>query len=101
MKEYIDALLSSEFWSSIVIFLTQLLFIYLRTINVIYTTERKMFLAIISGLGIGLSWIVSMSIGMQSFIGGSFWPIFSFLLGGVLGTYFGINQDEKNKKEIK
>lgn len=97
MKEWVEVLLDDIFWSSVIVFLTQLIFIYLRTINVIYTSERRLIPAIISGLGIGMSWLVSMSIGAHSFIKGDIVPIMLFLLGGAIGTYFGIIQDKKNK----
>lgn len=79
----------------IVVFLSQYIFIYLRTINVIYTTERKMMKAILSGTLMSIFWLISVSIGLNSVITGDIIPIIGFLLGGALGTWRGIKQEMK------
>lgn len=90
-----EEVLSNEYYSSLVVLVSQIIFIYLRTLNVIYTSERKMLAAIITGNGIGLSWLVSMSIGANSVMQGQYLPIIAFLLGGTLGTYLGIKKETK------
>lgn len=94
MKEII----ANPYLSSFVVLISQIVFIYLRTINVIYTSERRMIPAIISGNGIGLAWLVSISIGGNSIMHGEFLPILAYLIGGTLGTYWGIKK-EMNKHE--
>jgi len=91
-----DNILANPYYSAIVVLFTQVIFIYLRTINVIYTAERKLLPAILTGNGIGLAWLVSMSIGADSIMKGEIIPIIAFLIGGTIGTYFGIK-----KKEVK
>lgn len=90
-------ILSNPYLSALVVLFSQIVFIYLRTINVIYTAERRMVAAILSGNGIGLSWLVSMSIGANSILEGQVLPIIAFLIGGTLGTYWGIKKESKNK----
>ena len=85
-------ILSNPYLSALVVLISQIIFIYLRTINVIYTAERKLIPAILSGNGIGLAWLVSMSIGADSIMKGEIIPIIAFLLGGTLGTYWGIKK---------
>jgi len=92
MMNYI---LSNPYISALVVLVSQIVFIYLRTINVIYTSERRILPAIISGNGIGLAWLVSMSIGGNSIMHGEFLPILSYLIGGTLGTYWGILKETK------
>jgi hypothetical protein len=89
MKEII----ANPYLSSFVVLISQIVFIYLRTINVIYTSERRMIPAIISGNGIGLAWLVSISIGGNSIMHGEFLPILAYLIGGTLGTYWGIKKE--------
>jgi uncharacterized protein YebE (UPF0316 family) len=91
MKE----ILSNPYLSALVVLMSQIIFIYLRTINVIYTAERRLLPAILSGNGIGLAWLVSMSIGADSIMKGELVPIIAFLLGGTLGTYLGIKKESK------
>ena len=81
--------------SAIVVLFSQIIFIYLRTVNVIYTAERRMVAAILSGNGIALSWLVSMSIGANSVMNGEVLPIVAFMVGGTLGTYWGIKKESK------
>lgn len=46
MKEWIEEVLNNPYLSAIVVFVSQIVFIYLRTLNVIYTSERKIWPAI-------------------------------------------------------
>lgn len=90
-------ILNNPYLSALVVLISQIIFIYLRTVNVIYTAERRMLAAILSGNGIGLSWLVSMSIGANSILEGQVLPIIAFLIGGTLGTYWGIKKESKKK----
>ena len=97
-----DEILSNPYYSALVVLISQIIFIYLRTINVIYTAEMKVRPAIISGAGIGLAWLVSMAIGADSIMKGQFLPILSFLIGGALGTYWGIRKEiKRHEREDK
>lgn len=95
MKE----ILNNPYLSALVVLVSQIIFIYLRTINVIYTAERRLLPAMLSGNGIGLAWMVSISIGANSIMNGEFLPILSFLIGGSLGTYWGITNNKKKDKK--
>lgn len=92
-----NEILANPYYSAIVVLFSQVIFIYLRTINVIYTAERRLIPAIISGNGIGLAWLVSMSIGADSIMKGEIIPIVAFLIGGTLGTYWGIKKETKKR----
>jgi len=84
--------LSNPWYAAIVVFVTQIIFLYLRTLNVIYTSERKMMGAILTGNGVSVSWLISMSIGLNSMFTGAWQPIIAFLIGGTIGTYWGIKK---------
>jgi len=91
-------LIQDPWIASIMIFVTQIAFLYLRTLNVIYTSERKMWATIWTGNGVSLFWLVSMSIGMNSMLTGSVAPIVAFIVGGTIGTYWAIKMESKRKK---
>lgn len=91
----LDYILESPWLAAIVILLAQLTFMYLRTINVIYTSERRLKPTIISGIGLDISWLISMSIGLTSVMTGEWQPILAFLMGASLGRYWGIKQERK------
>ncbi len=91
----LQEILSNQYYSSLVILISQLIFIYLRTINVIYTSEKRILPAILTSNGVALAWLVSLSIGANSVIEGELLPIIAFLIGGTLGTYYGIKKETK------
>lgn len=86
-------ILENQYYSSVVVFVTQIAFLYFRTVNVIYTTQRRTVGAILTNIGTSITWVVSTGFSMNSFITGSWLPIVSFVLGGIIGTYYGIKKD--------
>ena len=93
-----EEILNNPYYSTAIILFSQIVFLYLRTLNVIYTTERRMFATIITGNGIGLAWLISTSIGVSSMLSGEIIPIFAFLVGGSIGTYLGLKKEIKKHK---
>ena len=96
MKDIIKEILDNTYYASIIIFLSQIIFIYLKTLNVIYTSEKKILGAILTGNGVSVLFLISIGIGINSIMGGEILPLITFLLGGTLGTYWGIKQAKKN-----
>jgi len=92
-------ILDNTYMSSLIIFLSQIAFIYLRTLNVIYTVEERIWPAIFTGMGIGTLTLVSFSIGIKSILGGELLPFIVFLIGGAIGTYWGIKQSQRNENK--
>ena len=90
-----NEILNNEYLSGVIILVSQICFLYLRTLNVIYTAEKKILGAIITGNGIGVSWLITMSVGVNSIMSGQLIPIVCFLIGGSIGTYLGIMQEKK------
>ena len=91
----VETILNNPYLSSLVVLIAQVIFIYLKTINVIYISDRRLLPAILSGNGIGLSWLISMSVGVNSILNGELLPILAFLIGGSIGTYLGIKNSDK------
>jgi uncharacterized protein YebE (UPF0316 family) len=88
----IKELLANPWYAAIVVFITQIVFLYLRTLNVLYTSERNVWGAVWTGNGVSVSWLISMSIGLSSMVSGDWQPILAFLVGGTIGTYWGIRK---------
>jgi uncharacterized membrane protein YfcA len=98
MKEIID----NQILASLIVFLSQIGFIYFRTLNVIYTVERNVIAAVLTGVCIGVLTLLSFSIGIESLKDGNYWTVAVFLIGGAIGTYWGIKQSiKKEDKKIK
>jgi len=94
VMETFKEMLTNPWYASIVILITQVLFLFFRTKNIIYTTKNNLFGAIWTNNCVALTWLLSMTIGMNSMISGEWMPILSFMIGGTLGTIWGIRQDK-------
>jgi hypothetical protein len=107
MLELFKEILQNPWYAAGLVFFTQVLMLYFRTINIFYTTHTDVFGAIWSNNANAIMWLMSMTIGMNSMINGQWQPILMYLVGGSLGTYWGILQERKHiksnesKKDIK
>jgi len=77
---------------AVIVFASQILFLYFRTVNVKAVSNSNTFKAIWTGWGIAITWMIGISIGATSMMEGHFLPIISHLLGGTLGTYLGMKK---------
>lgn len=89
-------LLTNPWYAAIIVCITQILMLYLRTINIIYTTKHNIFGAIWSNNGVAITWLLSMTIGMNSMMSGQWQPILAFMIGGSVGTYWGLRKEIKH-----
>ena len=78
---------------SIIVLLSQILFLYFRTLNIEAVTDKNITKAILTGWGIGITWMISTAIGVSAVLNFEFMPIICHLLGGSIGTYLAM----KNK----
>ena len=76
----------------IIILISQILFLWFRTLNIQAVSEQKVFKAIWTGNMIGLTWLIGIAIGANSMMQGNIWPILMHLLGGSIGTYIGMRK---------
>ena len=87
-------------WLCIMVFLTQISFIFTRTLNVIYTAEHNVVGTLISGVFVHLCWLLGIAIGVKSVMFLDWWVIACSLIGGLLGAYMGIRlKNLFNKKK--
>jgi uncharacterized protein YebE (UPF0316 family) len=85
--------------SALIVFISQFVFLYLRTLNVMYTADRRVFLAILIGVGIGIAWLVSIAIGVKSVLNFEIPPLVAYLVGSALGTWWGFVTDKKHRND--
>ena len=97
----IKELVEDPWVSAVIVLITQIMFLYLRTINVIYTTERRLWPTIISNTGVSISWLLSVRKRKNYMITGQWQPIMAFLIGGAVGSYLGIKKESKKKHNHK
>lgn len=70
--------------------LSQLLFSYYRTTNVIHNSKGLILKSIFSGIMVKVTWLVSTYLGVNSLITKDYFMIFLYLASGVLGDYLGL-----------
>lgn len=84
----VQQLLSHPIIASLLVLITQVLFLYFRTINVIYASKGNMKGAVLSELAVSICRLLSISIGVNSVLTGDFITAVFYLLGAVIGTWW-------------
>tara|TARA_R110000851_G_scaffold315229_3_gene477575 strand:- start:5959 stop:6243 length:285 start_codon:yes stop_codon:yes gene_type:complete len=93
----IKELITSPWMAALVVLFTQFVFIYFRTLNVIFTAERNVWPSIATGAAIGAAWLVAIAIGANAVLEMQWQPILAHLIGGACGTWWAF----RNKKVKK
>ncbi len=71
---------------ALIVFVSEIVFLYLKTINVKAISEGSVGKAIVSNTGVSICWVVGVTISINSILNGHFLPIVAFLVGGAIGT---------------
>lgn len=79
----------------IILVISQLVFSYARTVNVIHNSRSLMIPSLISGTVVKITWLVSTYLGVNSLITKDYFSVFLYLLAGVLGDYLAIKFRKK------
>lgn len=69
-----------------IIFVSNLLFIYFRTRNVMYNASRDRFGVFHSGIAVHITWLCSTSLGVNAMLHGDYILVVISLAGGLLGA---------------
>ena len=84
-----EQITNTPYIAAIIVLLTQIIFLYFRTLNVIYVSEKRILPSIVTGNLIGIAWLISITIGANAIMNLQWQPILAHLIGGSLGTYWG------------
>lgn len=84
-----------------IVLVTQIIFLYLRTLNVKAVAGGQMWKSIWTGWGIALSWMIGITIGANAMMEGNWFPIFMHLVGGTIGTWMGMRESRKKKEALE
>ena len=95
----IEAILGNPWLAGLVVLITQIIFLYFRTLNVMYTSENKILPSVVTGTAIGFAWLITIAIGVNAMIDGEWQPIVAHAVGGILGTLWGFHSKEKQERK--
>lgn len=84
-----------------IIFLSQYLFIYFRTKNVEANAEKNRLKLFYTGTAVNITWLISVSLGVNAILQGHWILVLANLSGGLLGADHAItNKFSKKTKKI-
>jgi uncharacterized protein YebE (UPF0316 family) len=94
-----EQLFNNPWLSALIVLITQIFFVYFRTLNVIYNSEKKLIPTIITGNIIGICWLITISFGITAVINLQWQPIAAHIIGGTVGVIYGFKTEKyfKNK----
>lgn len=90
----------------IAVFISQILFLFLRTLNVKAISEGKTAKVIVTGLGVGCFWLIATSVGVYSiheifedYTKIQNWiAVAAHLSGGALGSFMAMKNSKQTEK---
>jgi hypothetical protein len=91
----IETITNNPWLAGSVVLVTQIIFLYFRTLNVMYTAEHKILPSIITGNAIGLAWLITIAVGVNAMMEGQWQPILAHIIGGTVGTIWGFISKER------
>ena len=95
-----DILLQNPWWSGLIVLITQIFFVFFRTLNVIYNSRKQLLPTIITGNIIGICWLITISFGITAVINMQWQPILAHIVGGTIGVIYGFKAENKLKNKI-
>lgn len=76
-----------QIWQQcMLVFISQVAFIYFRTVNVVYVSDKNRWGVFWSGALVNICWLISVSIGVSAIMTGNVWLIVSNVVGGLTGA---------------
>ena len=82
-------LVNDPWWAALVVLVTQTIFLYARTLNVMYLAEKKLIPSLVTGNVVGIAWLLSIAIGANAVLTMQWQPVLAHILGGTIGMIIG------------
>lgn len=80
----------------LILFISQFIFIYFRTVNISAQIEHNRLKLLWSGFFVHVTWLLGITIGVNALLEGTYWLIVVSWLGGALGADFGLKKQINN-----
>lgn len=84
---------------ALIVFISEIVFLYLKTINIKAIADGNTQKAILSNSGTSIAWLIGVTISVNSILNGNWLPILAFLLGGIIGTYLAMEKGKSQNKD--
>lgn len=88
----VEEILKNEFLSCIAVLISQICFLFFRTLNTINISKNNMIGSIITEAATSLCRLLSLSLGVNSVINGGIYVMITYIIGAMIGTYWGIKK---------
>lgn len=82
---------------SFIVFISEIVFLHLKTTNVQAISKGNVILAIASNSSVSIAWIIGVTISVNSVLNSHFMPLLAFLFGGAIGTYLGMRRSNRTE----
>ena len=83
-----ENLLQNDYITALIVLVVQFLFLWLRTLNIMYTSEKKLIPTLITGNLVAICMLVGASIGFKTIMEFRIIPLIGHLIGGSLGVIY-------------
>lgn len=87
--------------NAVIVYLLQIAFLFFRTLNIKATAKGNIPGAILSGVGIGFCWLMSIKLSIDALRSSDWMTLAGYFLGGATGTYIGMKLKPRNRKKTK
>jgi type IV secretory pathway VirB6-like protein len=87
-----ETILKNEFLACIIVLISQICFLFFRTLNTIHVSKKNMTGSILTEAGTSFCRLLSLLLGVNSVINGGILVMITYIIGALIGTYWGIKQ---------
>jgi len=87
-----EVILKNEFLACLVVLISQICFLFFRTLNTINVSKKNMIGSIVTEAATSFCRLLSLALGVNSVINGGILVMITYIIGAMIGTYWGIKQ---------
>lgn len=90
-----EVILKNELFACIVVLVSQVCFLFFRTLNTINVSKNNITGSILTEAATSFCRLLSLALGVNSVINGGIFVMITYIIGAMIGTYWGIKQRKK------
>jgi len=87
-----EVILKNELFACIVVLVSQICFLFFRTLNTINVSKNNITGSILTEAATSFCRLLSLALGVNSVINGGIFVMITYIIGAMIGTYWGIKQ---------